>query len=110
MSENLVIVSREQILRRICDEYLEMPGLRLTSAQAQRLWGLDADTCTQLLQSLTEQHFLHRRNDGSYSLFRQSDGTYARVADGIDRVQGLRMAKAGHPPSHVPRRTGSARQ
>ena len=25
-------------------EFLEMPGLRLTAAQARRLWGLDAAT------------------------------------------------------------------
>jgi len=83
MKENLVTVSRDQILHRICGEYLEMPGLRLTLPQAQRLWGLDADTCAQLLQSLTDQQFLCRR----------SDGTYGRMADGT--VQGLRMAKAG---------------
>ena len=87
MKENLVIVSRDQILRRICGEFLEMPGLRLTLPQAQRLWGLDADTCAQLLQSLTDQQFLCRR----------SDGTYGRMADGA--VQGLRMAKAGHTPA-----------
>ena len=83
MKENLVTVSRDQILRRICGEFLEMPGLRLTLPQAQRLWGLDADTCAQLLQSLTDQQFLCRR----------SDGTYGRMADGA--IQGLRMAKAG---------------
>ena len=31
----------EQVLSRVCGEYLEMAGLRLTQKQAQRLWGLD---------------------------------------------------------------------
>jgi hypothetical protein len=88
MKENLVTVSRDQILHRICGEYLEMPGLRLTLPQAQRLWGLDADTCAQLLQSLTDQQFLCRR----------SDGTYGRMAADVT-AQGLRMAKAGQTPA-----------
>ena len=45
MNESLFIVSREQLLRRICVEYLEMPGLQLTRPQAQRQWGLDDHTC-----------------------------------------------------------------
>ena len=32
----------DQMLQRIQGEFVEMPGLRLTAAQAQRLWGLDA--------------------------------------------------------------------
>src|SRR5688572_20900769 len=35
----------DQMLHRIFSEYLEMPGLRLTRRQAQRLWGLDEETC-----------------------------------------------------------------
>jgi hypothetical protein len=36
-------VAISDALRRVKGEYLEMPGLRLTPAQAQRLWGLDRD-------------------------------------------------------------------
>lgn len=31
----------DAMLRRIYGEFLEMPGMRLTLSQAQRLWGLD---------------------------------------------------------------------
>ena len=58
----------ETILRRARAEYLEMPGLRLTSAQAQRLWGLDGRTCDELLTTLTQAHFLARTRDGSFVL------------------------------------------
>jgi hypothetical protein len=58
----------ETILRRARAEYLEMPGLRLTSAQAQRLWGLDGRTCDELLTTLTHAHFLARTRDGSFVL------------------------------------------
>jgi hypothetical protein len=84
MDESLVIFSRDQVLRRICGEYLEMPGLRLTPAQARRLWGLDEPTCTQLLTSLTESKFLYRRQDGMY----------ARLSDGPPVFPVPRMIKA----------------
>jgi len=56
------------VVRRARAEYLEMPGLRLTSAQAQRLWGLDRRTCDELLTTLTSDHFLARTRDGSFVL------------------------------------------
>jgi len=45
-----------------------MPGLRLTSAQAQRLWGLDRRTCEELLATLTRSRFLARTRDGAFVL------------------------------------------
>jgi hypothetical protein len=71
-------------VRRIYGEYLEMPGLRLTCAQAQRLWGLDATACVDALQTLTNAGFL-RRTDA---------GQYVRLTDGAVRVCPLRPAKA----------------
>ena len=58
----------ETIVRRARAEYLEMPGLRLTSAQAQRLWGLDRHTCEELLATLTRSRFLARTRDGAFVL------------------------------------------
>jgi len=56
----------EDVLRRIQGEYLEMPGLRLTRAQAQRLWGLDRAACDAALVALVETGFLFRNRDGAY--------------------------------------------
>jgi len=47
-------------------EYLEMPGLRLTKPQAQRLWGLDARTCEVVLKTLETKKFLRRTPKDSY--------------------------------------------
>lgn len=66
----------EGLLGRIRGEFLEMPGLRLTSAQAQRLWSVDAQTCADLLDALIEREFLARFADGRYG--RVSDGSAAR--------------------------------
>ena len=85
MSETLKVVTHAQLLGRIKAEYLEMPGLRLTVAQAGRLWGLDPPACLDLLERLSTERFLQRR----------PDGTYARLSDGIPPYMPLRMIKAG---------------
>lgn len=55
-----------ELARRVRSEYLEMPGLRLTEAQARRIWGLDERRCHEVLQSLVEMHFLRRTPDGAF--------------------------------------------
>ena len=47
-------------------EYAELPGLRLTFWQAQRLWNLSEDECARALRILTDSHFLMRTPDGVY--------------------------------------------
>lgn len=54
------------VLKRVQGEYIEMPGLRLTVAQAQRLWGLDRAVCDALLSTLVETKFLLRTRDGAF--------------------------------------------
>ena len=54
------------ILRRVESEYREMPGMCVTAAQAQRLWGLDATTCGFVLTTLVERHILRRTARGTY--------------------------------------------
>ena len=48
----------DEVLQRIQGEFVEMPGLRLTPAQAQRLWGLERDVCDALLGALVDAKFL----------------------------------------------------
>jgi hypothetical protein len=56
----------DDVLRRVQGEFLEMPGLRLTRPQAQRLWGLDAASCDALLTTLVDANFLFRTRDGAF--------------------------------------------
>lgn len=56
----------EDALRRVQGEFLEMPGLRLTVAQARRLWGLDVTSCEALLGALVDTKFLFRTHDGAF--------------------------------------------
>lgn len=64
------VVTREEMLRRIRGEFLEMPGLCLTAPQAQRLWGLDRGMCDQLLRELVTTGFLSITRDGAFVLLR----------------------------------------
>src|SRR5262245_52266932 len=59
-------VVRSEWLRRIRAEYQEVPGMNLTKAQVQRLWGLDDVTCDTLLDDLVKAGFLRRTRTQGY--------------------------------------------
>ena len=80
MHEHLSSRSDEQLLRRVTGEYLEMPGLRLTREQARRLWGLDDQTSTNLLDALVDLKFLIRHADGQYARLTEGDAPLLRMA------------------------------
>jgi hypothetical protein len=56
----------ESLVARVRGEYQEMPGLRLTLAQACRLWQVDAATCETLLEQLMREAFLYKTANGAY--------------------------------------------
>jgi hypothetical protein len=55
----------EMIVRRVREEFKEMPGLRLTPAQATRLWGLEHETCRAVIESLVATAFLRWTTAGT---------------------------------------------
>lgn len=59
------------VTRRVREEFREMPGLRLTPAQATRLWGLEQDVCRQIIDSLIAAAYLRWTAAGSVT---RSDG------------------------------------
>jgi hypothetical protein len=83
-------------VRRLRAEYLEMPGLKLTRPQVERLCGLDTVTCEAALSALVEIGFLRVA----------TDGRYVRCTDGPAAPLATRMAKAHLPAAHHTRRTG----
>jgi len=74
----------DNLLSRIQGEYLEMPGLCLTPRQAERLWGLDDETCSGVLDALVSNGFLGRA----------ADGRYVRLTEGRLNTPARTMAKA----------------
>lgn len=65
-------VVTENVRRRAEAEYLEMPGLKLTPAQASRLWHLDPAASATLLDSMVDAGVLYRTRDGAYLLLSAS--------------------------------------
>jgi hypothetical protein len=67
-------VADEHLLNRIRSEFLEMPGLRLTLQQTQRLCGIERAMCQWTLDTLLDTKFLCITRGGAY----------ARLSDGAD--------------------------
>jgi hypothetical protein len=79
----------DDVLRRVQGEFLEMPGLRLTEAQACRLWGLDAAMCSALLSVLIDARFLFRTRDGAVMRIDQATPVQASL---LCRAKGFTAA------------------
>lgn len=45
-------------LRRVRNDFLEMPGLQLTPAQGARLWAFELDLCRDVFEALVATRFL----------------------------------------------------
>ena len=76
----------DEVLRRVQGEFLEMPGLRLTEAQARRLWGLDRDSCAALLCALVDANFLFRTRDGAFMRVEHASPLKATVRSRHDKI------------------------
>ena len=48
----------EIVVHRVREEFREMPGLRLTPAQAMRLWGLEREMAHSVIELLVARAFL----------------------------------------------------
>jgi len=55
----------EEVVQRIRGEFREMPGLRLTPAEATKLWGLEHNTCRAVIDALVATAFLRWTSAGS---------------------------------------------
>lgn len=74
----------DRLMLRICSEFTEMPCLRLTVRQAQRLFGLGERLCVKLLDTLVERQFLVENADGTYA--RRTEGP-ADLRSVVERKQ-----------------------
>jgi hypothetical protein len=54
-------------IRRLWNEYVEMPTLRLTQPQIRRLMDVDEDICDAVIAVLVEVGLLQRSDDGTYA-------------------------------------------
>jgi hypothetical protein len=79
----------DAVIDRLRAEFMEMPGLRLTSEQVQRLCGVERMVCQTVLDELVKMKFLCRKPDGAY----------ARLTDG--EMSRRRPAKAELQPNRI---------
>jgi len=73
----------EQAFNRIRAEYLEMPGMRLTSRQVERLSGVTAAVCRLVLDDLVRARFLAISHDGKYARHSDLDRSRPYVATAV---------------------------
>jgi hypothetical protein len=66
--ERRSVAQRDALPRRVWEEFVEMPCLRLTAPQAQRLFALRADVCQRILSGLVDTKVLMVGADGRYQL------------------------------------------
>lgn len=92
-TERRDVPARDALLRRVWMEFVEMPCLSLTGAQAQRLFGLRADVCQRVLQGLVEAEALTLGYDGRYRLRERVWHALAHLPSRYDAVRG-RLALA----------------
>jgi hypothetical protein len=77
----------QDLVNRIRMEYLEMPGLALTSGQARRMWNLDPALCDAVLSTLVREEFLSETRNGAF----------LRRGDGGRRPTAAASSRAGQP-------------
>jgi hypothetical protein len=65
LTDRIAACEERALCTRIIGEFLEMPGLNVTIAQACRLWCLDRPRCLRVLDTLLGSGFL-RRSGESY--------------------------------------------
>ena len=63
------VATVRDLTRRVQAEYAEMPGLSVTLPQAQRLLGIDRETCVVVIRTLVDRRFLRRTAQGTYIRF-----------------------------------------
>lgn len=56
----------DRVVERIRAEYAAVPGLKITAAQACRLWTASEETCRAALEALVADHFLWLAPSGRY--------------------------------------------
>jgi len=74
----------QQAFDRIRAEFVEMPGMRLTPEQVERLSGVQRVVCKSVLDDLVRAGFLRILANGSYARSSDAYSVYARVEQGIE--------------------------
>jgi DNA-directed RNA polymerase subunit RPC12/RpoP len=72
--------SLDTLTDRIRAEFGELPGLKVTFAQACRLWHADEAKCLAALEALVDEGFLHRAPSGAFIALPRPRGKVMKAA------------------------------
>jgi hypothetical protein len=75
------------VIERLRAEFVEMPDLRLSSAQVERLCGVEHTMCQPILDALVDAKFLCRKPGGIYA--RLTDESVPRERPSIEPLSPL---------------------
>ncbi|RPI53478.1 MAG: hypothetical protein EHM55_13665 [Acidobacteria bacterium] len=90
--------SLDALVERARAEFREMPGLRLTFQQMQRLWMLDRRTCHVLVERLLQTRVLMRTASDQYVRFGSTEAVLSQERPGrLDRRASLRSTRQTNP-------------
>jgi hypothetical protein len=87
--------STTRLVERIREEYVAMPGLKLTREQACRLWGVGHDTCAAALDVLLTEGFLHQTGTGKFVALPRPSGASLTIDPGHGSNSLLRCPHCG---------------
>lgn len=59
-------MSVEAVTKRVRAEFEEMPGLTLTEHQAAKLFGIEQQTCRDVIGQLIDESYLRKTRSGSF--------------------------------------------
>jgi hypothetical protein len=66
ITERRNLLRREALVRRIVEEFEELPGLTLSLRQTMRLLAVDEGACLRILDDLTRTGHIHRDSRHMY--------------------------------------------
>jgi hypothetical protein len=67
LSHKSLVTASDELVARVRCEFLEMPGLQITPRQAARLFHVDQDMASAVLDTLADTRFLVPTKGGSYA-------------------------------------------
>ena len=88
VESKLKLLTLTHVERRLLREYLDLPGLSLSVAQAARLVSVDAPSCEVVLNDLVNAHCLAHSESGMY--------VRAVRAGDLERWKSLVRNRLGH--------------
>lgn len=105
-----MVSSLHTLIDRIRREFTDLPGLKLTPAQACRLWHVDEEVCRTAMTSLITEGVLRQTPSGAFIALPSPRGRTAKAPLAESGVRPARCPHCHHLNSISVERTVTARE